>query len=385
MKILYHHRTQAEDAQGIHIYEIIKAFQDNGHEVEKAMLVELEGEGGKRVKGRSWKYLVKWVPGWLYELMGVAYNLYGYLDICRTIKTKRPDLIYERYSLNTFCGVLASRRFKIPLVLEVNAPLYHEQKRLGRLTFKRLSRFLEQWICSQSSLTIVVSNELRKILIHEGVPNEKIQIIPNGIDPFKFHPDVSGKEVKRRYNLEGKLVVGFVGWFRQWHGLEMLLEIMRDINMAENNVRLLLAGDGPAYQDLYRYAEIHNLMPFTIFTGPVSRLEIPGHIAAMDIAVQPSATEYACPMKIFEYMGMGKCIVAPDQANIREILQNKVNCYLFRPGDREHFKRVLLDAIYNPVDRKAIGKNAYTTIHERQYLWSSNVKKTMNLVFGDSI
>ena len=68
-------------------------------------------------------------PGWLYELMSLSYNLYGFWRLGRTIRAWRPDLIYERYSLNTFCGIWASRVFGVPIVLEVNSPLYYEQKR----------------------------------------------------------------------------------------------------------------------------------------------------------------------------------------------------------------------------------------------------------------
>src|SRR6185503_19651967 len=105
--------------------------------------------------------------------------------------------------------------------------------------------------------------------------------------------------------------------------------------LAEHGVRLLMIGDGPAYPALCRYVTAHGLESAVVFTGAVKRQDIAAYIAAIDIAVQPSAPEYACPMKIFEYMGMGKCIVAPDQPNIREILEHNVNGYLFETGNRQ--------------------------------------------------
>ena len=384
MKILYHHRTQAEDAQGIHIYEMVKAFRDLGHEVEMVALVEVDMDNEKKNPRWLWKVIGRWVSNWLYELMGLAYNLYGYLRLSRVIRLKGPDLIYERYSLNTVCGIWASRRFGIPLVLEVNAPLYHEQKQLGKLAFKRLAKFSERWICSHSTWTVVVSKTMKAVLMQEGVPDKNIVVVPNGIDPQKFHPSISGRAIRERYALEGKLVIGFVGWFRPWHGLDMLLEIFRDVHMAEKNLRLLLVGDGPAYADLYRYADTHDLLSAVIFTGAVRSQETAAHIAAMDITVQPSATEYACPMKIFEYMAMGKCIIAPDQSNMRDLLENQVNGYLFTPGNREHFKTVLQHAIQYPASRQLVQKNAYEAIFQQEFLWSANAKKILGLVFGNS-
>lgn len=382
MKILYHHRTQAEDAQGIHIAEMVKAFRDLGHKVEMVALVRMDAPSGERARGDLWRWILRYAPDWIYEFMGLAYNLYGYHRLCRAIRSRRPDLIYERYSLNTFCGIWASRRFQIPIVLEVNAPLFLEQRALKKLAFQRLARFSERWICSHSNWTVVVSNVMKQLLTQEGVPPEKITVIPNGVDVQVFHPRVSGEEIRRRYCLGRNVVVGFVGWFRPWHGLDLLLEAMKEAHLAEHGVRLLLVGDGPAYPALRRYIERHDLQSAIIFTGPVLQAEVPAHIAAMDIAVQPSATPYACPMKILEYMAMGKCIVAPDQPNIREILQDRVTGFLFQPGHRESLKSTLLEVLLDHTKREIAGKRACESIYERGYLWKANAQKTLTLLFG---
>ncbi len=384
MRILYHHRTQSEDAQGIHISEMVKAFRDVGHEVEMVALVESESASGKKIRGGAWRWLAGLAPNWLYEVMSLAYNLYGYQRLALVIRRKRPDLIYERYALNTFCGIWASRRFGIPIVIEVNAPLCYEQAMLGKLAFKRFARFSERWICSHSTLTVSVSHAMRKFLHEEGVPKAKIVVMPNGIDPEKFYPGVSGEIIRQRYGLEGKKVIGFIGWFRKWHGLETLLEIMDESKLGEKDVRLLLVGDGPAYMDLYNYAQSRDLLSTVIFTGPIKRQDIPLYVAAMDIAVQPSAPTYACPMKISEYLGMGKCIVAPDQPNIREILEDGVTGYLFQPGDKQSLLSIFLELLEHPVKREAAGKRAYQSIYERGFLWRTNVQRTLRLVFEET-
>ena len=380
MRILYHHRTQADDAQGVHIYEMVKAFKDLGHEVNVVALVHVDGKHGKKVRGGYWEWLTKFIPRWMYEVMSWAYNLYGYGSLRRTIVSTKPDIIYERYALNTFCGIWASRRFGIPFLLEVNAPLYYEQANLERLVFKRFARFAERWICSNSTWTIVVSHVMKEFLTRNGVCGERIAVIPNAIDPDKFHPGVSGDAIRQQYGLVGTLVVGFVGWFRKWHGLEMLLKIMSEAAFAGRDIKLLLVGDGPAFDDLYRFATEHAILPFVVFTGPVARDRIPEHIAAMDIAIQPSVTEYACPIKIIEYMGMGKCIVAPDQPNIREILRDGENSFLFKPDDQEDLKNVLVKAIESRKIQQRLGNNAYQALLKGKYLWSANADKALNLI-----
>jgi len=379
MRILYHHRTQAEDAQGIHIQELVQAFRDLGHHVEIIALVNGHSSAQESPLRTFWRSIARWVPSWFYECMGLAYNLYGYRMLCRAIRLHNPDLIYERYALNTFCGVLASRRFRRPLVLEVNAPLSYEQAKLGKLSFRRLAKFLERWVCSHATWIVVVSQVLKNMLKNVGVPERKMLVIPNGIDPGKFSPDLSGEEVRRRYGMEENITMGFVGWFRPWHGLEMLLEVMSEVCLAKRGVRLLLVGDGPAFPDLFHYAKIHALFPAVTFTGPIQRAEIAVHIAAMDIAIQPSAPAYACPMKIVEYMGMGKCIVAPDQPNVRELLDPGITGELFPPGDKIRFQRTLIELVTHPEKRIRLGRQARETLNERGLLWTRNAERVISL------
>jgi glycosyltransferase involved in cell wall biosynthesis len=160
----------------------------------------------------------------------------------------------------------------------------------------------------------------------------------------------------------------------------MILEILNEARLDEQGIRLLLVGEGPAYSDLLRYARDHGLERAVVFTGPVGLQDIPTYIAAMDVAVQPSCTEYASPMKIFEYMAMGKCIVAPDQANVREILDDGVTGFLFKPGDKEALKAALQALAKDSVARGRAGRRAYERIFERRSLWSANAQRALGLI-----
>lgn len=385
MKILYHHRTRAGDAQGVHIQEIIRAFRAQGHEVHVAAVTGQAETSQHSVAHPRADRDAPSLPVWLYEILSLAYNLYGYVMLRRKARAFEPDLLYERYSLNTFCGVWLARRLRIPMILEVNAPLAHEQEKLGRLAFRRLARRSELWICSSSTRTIVVSEVLREQLVSLGVPREHMAVVVNGVDSARFHPNVAGDHIRRRHGLQGKLVVGFVGWFRKWHGLERLLEAFRDAHLADANARLLLVGNGPARPELDRFVARHGLEQVVIFTGPVEHGEIPAHVAAMDVAVQPSAPEYACPMKIVEYMAMAKCVVAPDQPNIREIVENGRTGLLFPVGDTGALAKALVRALDDPVERAMLGGNAFETAMSREFLWTANARRALALAGGPTV
>jgi glycosyltransferase involved in cell wall biosynthesis len=382
VRILYHHRTQLEDAQGIHIQEIVKAFRELGHQVEMVALVRGSGRQEQDQRRKPWRWIAERVPTWIYELMEIAYNLYGFIALVQKVQRFRPHLIYERYSLNTFCGVIVARLFGIPHVLEVNSPLCLEQKRLGKLAFHWLASHTERWICSNSTHTIVVSEVLKQILQRQGVPSTKLLVMINGINPLEFRPEISGDAVREKYGLRDALVIGFVGWFRSWHGLDMLLESMVQWQLEKSPIRLLLVGDGPAYSQLREYAEANHLLPFVIFTGSIERAEMANHIAAMDVTIQPKANEYACPMKILEYMAMGRCIVAPKQPNIQEVLYDGVNASLFSPESPKHFTEALQRVLEDAPLRQTLGRAAYQTVFNRGLLWSENAKRVIHLISG---
>ena len=158
MRIIYHHRTQLEDAQGIHVRAMVDALRDLGHEVDVISLIG--ASSGRAAERPSFRIDTGRLPRAVYEALGLVYNLYGYRRLARAIRARRPDLIYERYAPNTVCGVLASRRFGIPLLLEINAP-WHDHSPSGEAPrFGRLARRLERWICSNSLQTIAVTRRL---------------------------------------------------------------------------------------------------------------------------------------------------------------------------------------------------------------------------------
>jgi glycosyltransferase involved in cell wall biosynthesis len=342
-------------------------------------------ESGKSGKGASkWVFVQRWLPNWAYELLTLYYNIYGYYALARAIRATRPGLIYERYSLNTFCGIWAGRRFSIPTVIEVNLPLYYEKSKFGALTFDRFTRFSERWICSHGTKTIVVSEAMKRLFVREGVPADKMVVMANGVDPTRFHPGVSGEEVRKKYGLQGAVVLGFVGWFREWHGLDRLVQIMYESRLGERGVKLLLVGDGPAYPDLQRYVETHHLLSSVVFSGAVARQDVPAYVAAMDVTVLPRTNDYGCPMKLIEYMAMRKCMVAPKLPVVEELIQDGSTGLLFESGDMQGLRDAILRVVDDKQLRDSLGEKAFEYLRDRGFYWKTNAERTLKLVMVDA-
>ena len=291
-----------------------------------------------------------------------------------------PDLIYERYAPNTFCGVLASRRFGVPLLLEINAP-WHDHAPSGQAPrFRQLARRVERWVCSNSTRTIAVSAALKGLLVAEGVPERQVSVMHNAVDSGIFHPEISGEAVRRRYRLDGHVVAGFVGWPRDWHGLAELVEAVHAADLMARGLRLLIVGIGPAFAQIQRRVRELGLEDRVVLAGAVAHDAVPAYVAALDVALQPRATAYACPMKLLEYMAMGRCIVAPDQPNIRELLSNRLTARLFPPGVYRSLTGLIAELMSSPAERAALGRDARRRIVERDLVWRANAARALDLL-----
>ena len=391
MRILYHHRTRAGDAQGIHISEIQRAFRLRGHDVREVALVEAGAEARADESGGEARGLAGLasraaarLPLPAREAMELAYNAVAYRRLSRAIREHRPDFVYERYAANTFAGLAAARRHGVPFVLEVNSPLALEKARHDGLFFRAATGRIERRLCARADVTIAVTRVLARILEGDGVPEGKIVVMPNGVRR-EFGSNGDGAAFRRGLGIPlDAPVAGFVGWFRAWHGLERLVEVAASPAWREARIHLVLAGDGPAMPVLREIRESSpDLMERIVLCGPVPRGDVESALAAFDVAVQPAVTSYACPMKILEYMAAGRAIVAPGSANVRELLTDGETALLC-PGDEnpaaEDLAGAILTLVRDPHLRMRLGEAARARIFERGYLWEENARRVEELV-----
>ena len=191
MKILYHHRTFGDGAEGIHIREMVDAFRELGHDVEVVSLIggDQAKTGEFNSKTKDWSKFTKLVPGSAYELAELAYNPIAMRKIKRVARHFRPDVIYDRYNSYSTAAVKLAPRLGVPVVLEVNAPVAHERVEYSknRLRFAQLAQRYERSIFAQADHIYVVSSPLQEFLYKErNVPLEKMTVLPNGATRESF-------------------------------------------------------------------------------------------------------------------------------------------------------------------------------------------------------
>lgn len=377
MKILYHHRTRSKDGQYVHIEEMIRALRAQGHEVVIVAPPSAETESfGSDAGPVAW--LKRHLPKTFYEVMEFAYSLVAYRRLAKAVRQHRPDVLYERYNLFLPSGVWVARKFGLPMLLEVNAPILEERARYDGLALTRLARWSQAYAWRNADMVLPVTRVLGDIVQSYGVPPERIEVIPNGIDPERFAGAPDAMAAKRALGLEEYLVLGFTGFVRDWHGLDKVIDLIAQ-DPPESRRHLLVVGDGPVRADLERQARALGIEHRVKFTGIVGRDDVARHVAAFDIALQPAVVKYASPLKLFEYLVLGKAIVGPDQPNIREILTPDHDAVLFDPsvpgGLAGAVKRLCDDVAL----RNKVAANARAAIEEQQLTWAANARRAVAL------
>jgi glycosyltransferase involved in cell wall biosynthesis len=343
VKILYHHRTMGDGAEGIHIQEMVSAFRELGHEVRVVSLIG-EKTNAKTAQADRWKRLRGFIPSALYEFAELSYNVFGGRRVAQAIREFEPDVVYDRYNSYNTAAVGAAKRAGVPLMLEVNSPVAYERVAYENLQLKMpwLARRYERHICNSADHVFVVSTPLKRHLVDQvGVPAGRITVLPNGANPRTFDPRTDGDPIRARHGISNRIVIGFVGILRPWHGMEMLLDAFTELCGKHDNLHLLVVGDGPIQDDLKAQALATGVADRVTFTGRLSHTEVRDHVAAFDIAVSPKATFYASPMKILEYMAMAKPVIAPAMDNIRDIIDDRRTGILFEEGSVSNLRDAL--------------------------------------------
>ncbi len=350
---------------------MVDAFRKLGHEVKVFSLMPT-GAGARAEKGRRLGRLVKRLPRALYEIAEMGYNLKAYPEVVRTIRSFRPDLVYERYNLYNDCVVAAARAAKVPAFLEVNTPYAYQRRVYERLSYPWLAARMEARTWRRADRVLVVSTPLKRYVMDAGVTEERIDVLPNGVDLELFDPR---HRAAREAGEAEPVRIGFVGSLRRWHGVELLLEAVEPL-AREGRARLVVVGDGPERIALERQARDRGIAAAVEFVGDVPHDRIPATMATFDIAVSPRSVFYQSPMKILEYMAMKCAVVAPDAENIRDLVVPDREALLFRPDDVGSLRDALGRLTGDRALRAHLGEEARRGV-ERRHTWLGNARHVL--------
>ncbi|NKN33372.1 TIGR04063 family PEP-CTERM/XrtA system glycosyltransferase [Marichromatium bheemlicum] len=255
-----------------------------------------------------------------------------------------PDLLHAHSPvLDAFPALRVGRRLGIPVVYEVrafweDAAVDHGTTVAGSLRYQA-TRALETHALRHAAHVFTICEGLRGDIIARGIPAQRVTVIPNAVDLEHFRPSAAPDPVlARRLGLEDNgEVIGFVGSFYAYEGLDLLLEALPRLLQQRPGLHLLLVGGGPQEAALRARAEQLGIAAAVRFTGRVPHQEVQRYYDLIDLLVYPRhairLTELVTPLKPLEAMAQGRVFVASDVGGHRELIRDGETGRLFRAGD----------------------------------------------------
>lgn len=262
----------------------------------------------------------------------------AFIDAVTPLFKERHRFIYQRMSLGNFAGVVLSRRFGLPLVLEYNGSEQWLAKNWGTpLVFETMVMRAEEICLKHANLIVTVSDTLKKGLIERGIEPDRVVAVPNGVNTKVFDSNRFANDQKetlrKRYGISrNALVVTFVGTFGPWHGAEVLAKSVVELVMTmpgwveRSNLHFMLIGDGARRSVVESIVREPRIRKFVTIVGLIDQEEAPLHLAASDILVSPHVKNpdgspfFGSPTKLFEYLAAGRPIIGSDLNQIADVL-----------------------------------------------------------------
>ena len=264
-------------------------------------------------------------------------------------------------------GAEAAKRLGIPSIYEIRGfwHLTQATKRPGYESSDHylLSERLEFEAARKSDHVFTITSALRDILIQNGIESEKVTVLPNAVDPKRFDISPRDSELEDEMEYDGKVVIGYIGSFVEYEGLELLLEAAAQLKNELGDIfRVLLVGDGSVHEKLRRMTRFLAIEDIVTFTGRVSYGEVERYYSLIDIVPLPRCLFRVCelvsPLKPFEAMATGKVLITSDVAALAEIVDDGKTGLLHRKDDAEHLAEKLKEAITDSELREKLGQQA---------------------------
>jgi PEP-CTERM/exosortase A-associated glycosyltransferase len=317
-----------------------------------------------------------------------------YRRLLQVVQLEKPDILHAHSPiLNAIPALLVGRKLKIPVVYEIrafweDAAVDHGTTSEGSLRYK-LTKRAETVVCNKVDHVAILCNGLKDDLVHRGIPAAKITAVFNGVNPDDFQPCAVDDEYWREWGLAGKKVVGFIGSFYRYEGLDLLVNAFARVAKQQSETVLLLVGGGEMESELKALIGSLNLSDRVVMPGRIPHERVPGVYAMVDVLAYPRysmrLTELVTPLKPLEAMAMGKVLVASDVGGHKELITDGETGILFKAGDEAALATSLVELLTDQAKCDCLQQQAMSWVRE-QHGWEKTTRVYREIygeVFGN--
>ena len=302
-----------------------------------------------------------------------------YKRILDVAQNEQPDLLHAHSPvLNAIPAIWAAKKLSIPVVYEIRA--FWEDAAVDHGTYAenswkyKLTKNIETWVCKKADHVGILCKGLKNDLISRSIPEKKISVIYNGINPETLKPAMPDKDFYDAWGLEGKKVIGFVGSFYRYEGLDLLMRAFKKIAQTHADSVLLLVGGGEMEGELKALAVKLNIQDRVIMPGRIPHERIAGVYSMIDILAYPRysmrLTELVTPLKPLEAMAMSKALVASDVGGHKELINDNITGLLFRAGDMEHLAQRICNLLEDRKLEESVKQNGEAWVR-KNHTWEA--------------
>ena len=239
-------------------------------------------------------------------------------EIKKQIQEFKPDVIIAFGILNAYLGMQQAKKHDIPFVYYLIDHLHTLLP--NKLTRKTAEQFEKRTIKGADKI-FVINKGLKDYAVEMGGDINKMSIIPAGVDLEKFNPQIDGSSIRKKYGIKkDDILLFFMGWIYNFSGMK---EVAESLSITDNeNIKLMIVGEGDLYKPLLKMKSENDFNEKLILTGKIPFEEVPKHVAAADICLLPAYKNETMmnivPIKIYEYMAMGKPVIATNLPGIQK-------------------------------------------------------------------
>jgi len=245
-------------------------------------------------------------------------------------------------------------------------------------------RKIENYILKSATKVIVVSEETSKILVKTGISKKKICIVPDGVDHRMFNPEVDGRIIRKRYNIEDNPVLIFHGDIKPPDGIDVLIGAFKNVVREKPEVKLfIIGGGGDYYNKIVKGVKGDDVLEKNIiFTGWIPHKEVPKYIAASDVGMMPlrATLNHNCYLsfKLFEYWGVGKPVIISRLKALSRIVKDRDNGLIVEPENEKELADAIISILENKEQSRVMGRNGRKLV-EKEFNWERIMEREADL------